>query len=261
MNRSMWLFSLAAVALLGCGIKEEIYNAKVAELNKTKTALEAEQSARKACDKKQAELDAEVAVLKQQLAALGQDMSSTKTDLESAKKRVEELRRAQEQAEKRAAQFRDMVAKFKSMIDAGKLQVEFRSGLILVKLPDNILFDSGKTNLKPAGQEAIKQVTVILASISGRNFQVTGHTDNIPIKSAKYQSNWELSAARAVEIVKFMAQNGMDQKRLSAAGYAEQLPVASNDDDKGRSQNRRIEIVVVPNIEELPGLDEVKPKS
>lgn len=261
MKRSFWLAGLGAIALSGCGIKEEIYNAKVAELNKTKAALEQEQAARKACDKKQAELDAEAAALKAQLTALGQDMSSTKTDLEKAKKRVEELRRAQEQAEKRAAQFRDMVAKFKSMIDAGKLQVEFRDGLILVKLPDNILFDSGKTDLKPAGQEAIKQVTSILASIQGRKFQVTGHTDNIPIKSAKFKSNWELSTARAVEIVKYMAANGMDQKRLSAAGYAEQLPVASNDDDKGRSQNRRIEIVVVPNIEELPGLDDVKPKS
>ncbi len=263
MTRTWWLGALATVAFAGgCGIKEEIYNAKVAELNKTKAALEAEQSARKACDKRQSELDGEVAALKQQLAALGQDMSSTKTDLESAKKRVEELRRAQEQAEKRAQQFRDMVTKFKSMIDAGKLQVEFRNGLMLVKLPDNILFDSGKTDLKPAGQEAIKQVTQILASIQGRNFQVTGHTDNIPIgKGGKFKSNWELSAQRAVEIVKFMAANGMDQKRLSAAGYADQLPVASNDDDKGRSQNRRIEIVVVPNIEELPGLDEVKSKS
>ena len=263
MTRTWWLGALATVAFAGgCGIKEEIYNAKVAELNKTKAALETEQSARKACDKRQGELDAEVKALKQQLAALGQDMSSTKTDLESAKKRVEELRRAQEQAEKRAQQFRDMVTKFKSMIDAGKLQVEFRNGLMLVKLPDNILFDSGKTDLKPAGQEAIKQVTQILSSIQGRNFQVTGHTDNIPIgKGGKFKSNWELSAQRAVEIVKFMANNGMDQKRLSAAGYADQLPVASNDDDKGLSQNRRIEIVVVPNIEELPGLDEVKSKS
>lgn len=262
MNRSLLISAFAAaLALTGCGIKEEIYNAKVAELNKTKAALEQEQAARKACDKRQAELDAEAAALKSQLTALGQDINSAKGDLEKAKKRVEELRRAQEQAEKRAQQFRDMVAKFKSMIDAGKLQVEFRDGLMLVKLPDNILFDSGKTDLKPAGQEAIKQVTSILASISGRKFQVTGHTDNVPLgKSSKFKSNWELSTQRAVEIVKFMGKNGMDQKRLSAAGYAEQLPVASNDDDKGRAQNRRIEIVVVPNIEELPGLDDVKAK-
>ena len=256
MKRSLWLAGLGAIALNGCGIKEEIYNAKVAELNKTKAALEQEQAARKACDKKQAELDAEAAALKAQLAALGQDMSSTKTDLEKAKKRVEELRRAQEQAEKRAAQFRDMVAKFKSMIDAGKLQVEFRDGLILVKLPDNILFDSGKTDLKPAGQEAIKQVTVILASIQGRKFQVTGHTDNIPIKSKKFASNWELSTARAVEVVRFMINNGMESSHVSAAGFGEFDPIGDNADDSGRQQNRRIEIIVMPNVDELPKLDE-----
>ncbi len=167
------------------------------------------------------------------------------------------MRKAQEQAEKRAAQFRQMVAKFKSMIDAGKLQVEIRNGLMLVKLPDNILFDPGKTDLKSAGKEAIAQVTQILTTIEGRKFQVTGHTDNVPIKSGKFKSNWELSAQRAVEVVKFMGANGMDPKRLSAAGYADQLPVADNETDDGRRQNRRIEIVVQPNIEELPALDDV----
>ncbi len=127
-----------------------------------------------------------------------------------------------------------MVAKFKSMIDAGKLQVEIRNGLMLVKLPDNILFDPGKTDLKPAGKDAIAQVTQILSGIEGRKFQVTGHTDNIPIKSAKFKSNWELSTARAVEVTKLMIADGMDPKRLSAAGYADELPVGDNDTDEGR---------------------------
>ncbi len=267
MNRRS-LVALLLGALLpvaACGVNEDLYNAKVAELNKTKAELDKERAdgdaGRKAAAKKQKELDDENAALKARLAALGQNMSTMNADLETAKKRMEEMRKAQEQAEKRAAQFRQMVAKFKSMIDAGKLQVEIRNGLMLVKLPDNILFDAGKTDLKPAGQDAIKQVTQILASIEGRKFQVTGHTDNIPIKSAKYKSNWELSTQRAVEVVKFMSGNGMDAKRLSAAGYADTLPVAGNESDDGRRQNRRIEIVVVPNIEELPPMEDVAPKS
>jgi chemotaxis protein MotB len=155
-----------------------------------------------------------------------------------------------------------MVAKFKSMIDAGKLQVEIRNGLMLVKLPDNILFDPGKTDLKPAGKDAIAQVTTILSGIEGRKFQVTGHTDNIPIKSAKFKSNWELSTARAVEVTKLMIADGMDGKRLSAAGYADELPVGDNATDDGRRTNRRIEIVVQPNIEDLPSMEDVsKPTS
>ena len=122
--------------------------------------------------------------------------------------------------------------------------------------------EPSKTELKQAGQDAIRQVTQILATIEGRKFQVTGHTDNVPIKSAKFKSNWELSAARAVEVVKFMSSSGMDGKRLSAAGYADQLSVAGNDTDDGRRKNRRIEIVVQPNIEELPGMEDVGvPKS
>jgi chemotaxis protein MotB len=254
--------------LAACGVKEELYNAKVAELDKTRAALEAqkraaEEASKKAADE-QARLDKENQTLKFRLKELGQKAESTTADLEAARKRMEEMRKAQEQAEKRAAQFRQMVAKFKSMIDAGKLEVEIRNGLILVKLPDNILFDPGKTDLKPAGKEAIAQVTQILAGIEGRKFQVTGHTDNVPIASrhSKFASNWELSAQRAVEVVKFMSGNGMDPKRLSAAGYADELPVAGNDTDEGRRKNRRIEIVVQPNIEELPGLEDVGiPKS
>jgi chemotaxis protein MotB len=128
---------------------------------------------------------------------------------------------------------------------------------MLVKLPDNILFDPGKTDLKPAGKDAIAQVTSILSGIEGRKFQVAGHTDNIPIKSAKFKSNWELSTARAVEVTKLMIADGMDAKRLSAAGFADELPVGDNATDEGRRSNRRIEIVVQPNLNELPGMEEV----
>lgn len=266
MKRTALYFLVSLIPLGGCGIKEEIYNAKVAELERTKAQLDAErraaEEAKQRAEKQQSQLDQENEALKSRLRELGQNMSSMTTDLDAAKRRMEEMRKAQDQAEKRAAQFREMVAKFKSMIDAGKLQVEIRNGLMLVKLPDNILFDPGRTDLKSAGQEAIKQVTQILSSIEGRKFQVTGHTDNIPIKSHRFKSNWELSAQRAVEVVKYMSQAGMDARRLSAAGYADEMPVASNDSDDGRRQNRRIEIVVVPNIEELPAIEDVNtPKS
>jgi chemotaxis protein MotB len=252
---------LAAVALVGgCGIDKEVYEAKVAELNKTKAELDQTKKdadeAKRRCDEQQAKLDSENLAMKQKLTALGQDISKLTSTSEEDKKRIADLQKRQEAAEKRAAQFRDMVAKFKSMIDAGKLQVEIRGGLMLVKLPDNILFDPGKTEIKQQGKDAIAQVTQILAGIEGRKFQVTGHTDNIPIKSAKFKSNWELSTARAVEVVKLMMADGMDGKRLSAAGYADELPVGDNATEDGRRANRRIEIVVQPNIEDLPTMDE-----
>jgi chemotaxis protein MotB len=264
MKRS--LVALVALSLYGCGVSEELYNARVAELNKTKADLDAERRAKNATQRTLDDMEAQNGKMKQRLEALGQNVkdleaqgSAKESELADTKKRMEELRRAHEQAELRAAQFRQLFAKFKAMIDSGKLKVEIRNGLMLVKLADNILFDPGKTALKPEGKDAIKEVSGILAGIQGRKFQVAGHTDNQPLgKTSKYKTNGELSTARAVEVVHFMIeQGGMPQERLSAAGFADQLPVGPNDTEDGRKANRRIEIVLLPNIEDLPPMDDL----
>ena len=92
--------------------------------------------------------------------------------------------------------------------------------------------------------------------MQNRNFQVAGHTDNVPIKSKQFRSNWDLSTARAVEVVNFMISAGLDGKRLSAAGYADQSPVAPNDTPENKAKNRRIEITLVPNLDDLPPIDD-----
>ncbi len=241
-------------ALLAKKLKK-LYAADAEQVEKI-TSLEAQlEAATQSGSETQKTLAARAAGLERENAQLKARLGGTSADNDELRKRMEELKRAQENAEKRVAQFREMVAKFKSMVDAGKLQVEIRNGLMLVKLPDNILFDAGKTALKPAGREAITQVAHVLSDIEGRKFQVTGHTDNIPMRSPKYKSNWELSSARAVEVLKVMVTAGLSASRLSAAGYADQLPVAANDNAIGRLQNRRIEIVVMPNLEELPSID------
>jgi chemotaxis protein MotB len=92
-----------------------------------------------------------------------------------------------------------------------------------------------------------------------RSFQVAGHTDSLPIKKkGEFTSNWELSTERAVVVVKFLAQQGVSSNVLSAAGYGEFDPIASNGDNSGRAKNRRIEISLVPNIEELISAPELK---
>ncbi len=248
----------------GCGIPKEQWElklrenadlqTKVSDLERQKTALEQQIATLK---KEQEDLQQVIAALKGQTGKLGSDKADLLERLAKMRATLEDLERAKAAADKRNKAFRDLLAKFKAMVDAGKLQVEVRNGLMLVKLPDNILFDPGKTALKKEGQDAIVQVTGILNSIEGRKFQVAGHTDNRPIgKNSKYSSNWELSAARALEVLDLMVKSGMDARRLSAAGYADVLPVATNDTDDGRRQNRRIEIVLVPNIEDLPTIDD-----
>ncbi len=266
-------FLLAAMPMIsGCGVDQQIYDAAVKDRDQQKQKLaeaQAASDAEKAQHKKDvATRDQKIDTLTKKLESLGQDVSRLETErgnlggeLETAKKRMEDLRKAQVQAEARASQFRKLVAQFKQLTDAGKLQVELRENRMIVRLGDQILFDPGKTELKKEGEDALRQVTDVLKEIPNRNFQVAGHTDNIPIKSKRFRSNWDLSTARAVEVVNFMIASGMEPKRLSAAGYADQSPVAANDTTENKAKNRRIEITLVPNLDDLPPIDEALKES
>jgi chemotaxis protein MotB len=252
------LFGLSA-----CGIPKEQWEQKLrenADLQSKVTDLEGQktklQREIETLTKERDDLQRAINALKGDMSKSDREKADLIEKLAKMNKTLEDLQRAQEAAEKRAKAFRDLVAKFKAMVDAGKLQVEVRNGLMIVKLPDNILFDPGKTDLKKEGQDAIVQVTNILNGIEGRKFQVAGHTDNKPIKSGKFRDNWELSAQRALTVTELMIKTGMDARRLSAAGYADVLPVATNETDDGRRQNRRIEIVLVPNLEDLPSIND-----
>jgi chemotaxis protein MotB len=259
--------SLGSLTAAGCGVDENVYNAALKDRDEQKQKLAATSSdldREKAAHRKDIDgRDARILVLENKLTSLGQNVSRLETErqglggeLDQAKKRMEELRKAQAQAEARAAQFRKLVTQFKALTDAGKLQVEIRENRMIVRLGDKILFDPGKTELKPEGKEALKQVTVILKDLANRNFQVAGHTDNAPIKSKRFRSNWELSTQRAVEVVNFMIDSGMEPKRVSAAGYSDQSPVAPNDTPENKAKNRRIEITLVPNLDDLPPIDD-----
>jgi chemotaxis protein MotB len=137
------------------------------------------------------------------------------------------------------------------MIDAGQLKVALRNGHMVIQLANDVLFDSGRTDIKPTGQVAIKQVAVILKTIPDRHFQVAGDTDNVPIQTSLFPSNWELSTRRAVEVVRLLVAQGLRPEALSAAGYGEFDPIAPNDTAQNRQRNRRIEITLEPNINEL----------
>jgi chemotaxis protein MotB len=216
----------------------------------------------------QAQLDEATAInakLRAALERLGKNVDSMLQEkgtltkaLDDTKARLEELRKAQAAAEARAQLFQQFVQKFKAMIDAGQLKIATRNGRLVLQLPNDVLFDSGQTTLKPAGKDAITQVAQVLKTVRGRNFQVAGNTDNVPIQTARFPSNWELSTSRAVEVVKLLVARGVDARSLSASGYGEFDPVAGNDTADGRGKNRRIEITLQPNLDELVAAPEIK---
>jgi chemotaxis protein MotB len=178
---------------------------------------------------------------------------------EETRAELEELRKQKAAVEARLRVFEDFLQKFKKMIDAGRLKVVVRRGQIVLVMATDVLFDPGKTEIKPDGKSALSELAATLRTVRGRRFQVAGHTDTTPIKSEEFRSNWELSAARSLQVVHFLVARGVSKKSLSTAGYAEQDPVASNATAKGRAKNRRIEITLQPNIEELvalPGLEQ-----
>jgi chemotaxis protein MotB len=131
-----------------------------------------------------------------------------------------------------------------------QIEVERIRDKLRVDMVDEILFDSGVAEIKPAGAAVLKKIGTILARSADRGIEVQGHTDNVPIRGAlthRFATNWELSAARATNVARFLQdQASVDPKLLSASAYSEFRPRVANDTDEGRRKNRRIEILLVP---------------
>ncbi len=125
-------------------------------------------------------------------------------------------------------------------------------GLVITFVAD-VLFDSGKAAIKPEASASLDKVARVLQeNVPDLNVGIEGHTDNIPIKVSGWKSNWELSSARALSVLHYLIdEKGISPERLSAIGYGEYRPVASNDSKKGRQQNRRVEIVILPKVSKV----------
>ncbi len=124
----------------------------------------------------------------------------------------------------------------------GEVSVTKTEDGVVITLSDLLLFKKGGTALAPKGMDILKKVAVVLAKLA-YHVKIKGHTDSAPMSSSRYPSNWELSSARASTVVRLLIVNGVPPQYISAEGYAHYHPVATNDTEKGRSYNRRVEIV------------------
>jgi len=141
-----------------------------------------------------------------------------------------------------------------------KLQM-MEKGLVITVVGD-LLFDSGKAKIRPEAYPLLNKVGVLLKeNMAQFNIGIEGHTDNVPIKRSGWKSNWELSTARALSVLHYLEKDeGISPERLSAIGYGEYRPVASNDSRDGRKQNRRVEIVILPNVTKVKGETTASPE-
>lgn len=205
-----------------------------------------------------AALEKQITALNAEKVMLTLDKTRLQTTEQELMKALREVQERKMAAEKRIAEYRDLMARFKSLIDAGKLRVRIIDGQMVVELATDVLFPAGSAVLSAEGKAAIVEVTKVLASIPDRRFQIAGHTDNVPIRTQRYRSNWDLGFDRAHSVLQAMTETGMPTTRISASSYGEFRPTASNDTDEGRAKNRRIEIIVVPDLSQLPGAEELE---
>ena len=136
-----------------------------------------------------------------------------------------------------------------SEIEGGQVVVKESPGGLTMNLLTSLLYDSGSVELNPGGMEILRKVVPILKGMKAKSIRVEGHTDNVPISGGillKYPTNWELSAARAVNVARFLEDHGVDTRNLSVVGYGENRPVADNGTPEGRASNRRIELIIAP---------------
>jgi len=223
---------------------------EIARLRQDKTNLEEiSQAESNRMKKETSELLEKVAALEKQNSLLteeNQALRSKALDLEVQKKEeVFTMRRT----------YDDLLEDMKSEIEKGKITITQLEGRLKVNMVDEILFDSGKTTIKPQGVKVLERVGKILLKSKDQAIRIEGHTDNVPIGpelGKTYPTNWELSAARATTVARYLQEKiGIDPGLLSATGYGPYQPIASNETEEGRAKNRRIEILLVP-IEVTP---------
>jgi chemotaxis protein MotB len=248
------------IADLDAQHQKELEAAKVedaAKLAEAEKKLSETEQARKDLEKKLAEAQKRADELNKLLQGTAADKDKLGKLLQATNTQLEDLARQKAAADARAATYKALTDRLRSMIDAGKLSVRIRKGRMLISLPNDVLFDSGSAALKKAGQDAIGQVAQALAGFTDRQFLVAGHTDDKPIHSARFPSNWELSTERAVVVTRFLISKGLRPDSLGAVGYGEFDPAVPNDTGEHRAQNRRIEIQLQPNLSELPSMDDL----
>ncbi len=269
--RRFGLASTLALGLFaGCGYSEEEWQA---QLDKYNRLVAADQDTKRKLDEAQKQLQEaidKVAKLEKDLESAGVDLKKLGSDLDTRNAELGKLSASQKELEaaladykKRAdqlerikARFEQLRSKLNSLVSLG-LSVSIRNNRMMISLPGDVLFDSGKDTLKKEGEQILDKVAAIIngdTSLRSRYYQVAGHTDNDTLKGGPFRDNWGLSLMRARSVLLYLIDpkhGALPDKRWSAAGFADTDPLEGNDTADGKQKNRRCEIIVMPSTEEM----------
>lgn len=249
---------LTCLAAAGCGYSEDEWRAQLDKYDQLKTQSEAKQSE---LDKELAAARARVAELEKELTAKGLDLSKMGETLEDREKALADYKARAKQLEAIKARFDLLRKKLEGLVQLG-LDVSIRRNRMVISLPGDVLFDTGKDTLKKDGEEILTKIAAVIKgdkSLVERDYQVAGHTDSQPLQSGKFQDNWGLSLMRARSVLLFLIGKGgnLPRKHWSAAGFADTDPVAGNTTKDGQQKNRRCDLIVLPDVDEMLDLTKI----
>ncbi|TMG91723.1 MAG: chemotaxis protein MotB [Betaproteobacteria bacterium] len=224
----------AAFALCGC-VSTGTYEKLEAEKNQEIAALQ----------KHRGTLQEQVQGLQSQKTSLEQQQADLRRQIDALEQQKTQLLTASQQ---NTSQYDALVKNLTEEVKKGQLQVRQYKDMLTVDVAEQLFFDSGRASLKDTGKDVLKKVGEALKGYEDKVIRVVGHTDNVPISKAAqkvFPSNWELSVARATNVVHYLQEVGIPPERMIASGRAEYQPVAENDTPEGRKKNRRIEITLI----------------
>lgn len=260
---SISLLAMAAAFASACGYSQEEWDQKTNENESLRQQLQAQQQQNQKCDADYQSALKEIQDLKKRLLENGVNLDNLTQNLEAQERALREYESRARQLEQIRQRFEALRDKLQKLTNLG-LSVEVRDNRMLIQLPGDVLFASGEEKLTKEGVEILAQVADVVrndSDLNKRKFQVAGHTDNVPLRRGPYKDNWGLSAMRARSVLTFLVASleedggGLDEKNWSAAGYGSRDPVADNETEEGRTKNRRVELVVMPNVEEMLDLN------
>jgi chemotaxis protein MotB len=278
MKLKIGLFAITAALMLagtGCGHSDEEMGAKQREIDALTADLKAARQQIADDQKKYAESSAQSEKLRNQLKQAGIDLETTKKAAADLEQALREYKQRADQLAAIEARFKDLKARLEKLNAVG-LKVVVRNNRMVIQLPGDVLFDSGKDELKQSGKDVLLQVADVIradSTLSTRNFQVAGHTDNAKYPpTGPFKDNWGLSLSRARQVLLFLTAptnakdakkggGGLSTKNFSASGFAETDPQAGNVDKQVADEmqkNRRVELVLQPNVEEMLNLSTIK---
>jgi chemotaxis protein MotB len=174
------------------------------------------------------------------------DLEAENTKL---KENLAEVKKKEVEVQTESNTFKQLMQEMKGEVAKGQVTISELKGKLTLDVVDKILFASGQSEVKQEGLEVLQRVIDILKNVKDKSIRIEGHTDNVRIKGRlvkQYPTNWELSAARALNVTKYLQQQGIDPALLSATAFGEYKPVANNETPEGRAKNRRIAIILLP---------------